>query len=249
MKKAGKGKQKKRNQRKRVGKWILFVGILALLFWTIGAEKERDAEKEVLSQELQMLQKNNEEAAEFVENYPERERFLGGEIDLSEDYLEGEVPLLMQWDKRWGYDSYGDSIIGLSGCGPCCLTMAYLYFTGDIQENPRSIASMAEQNGYYTEEGTSWGLWTKGVELLGLVGQELPLDENKMKRAIEQGELIVCSMRPGNFTTTGHYILIVGYGDQGFWVNDPNRRSNSEVPWKYSVMAPQIKNLWALGKK
>ena len=98
MKKAGKGKQKKRNQRKRVGKWILFVGILALLFWTIGAEKERDAEKEVLSQELQMLQKNNEEAAEFVENYPERERFLGGEIDLSEDYLEGEVPLLMQWD-------------------------------------------------------------------------------------------------------------------------------------------------------
>ena len=49
MKKAGKGKQKKGNQRKRVGKWILFVGILALLFWTIGAEKERDAEKEVLS--------------------------------------------------------------------------------------------------------------------------------------------------------------------------------------------------------
>ena len=24
-------------------------------------------------------------------------------VDISEDYTKGEIPLLMQWDSRWGY--------------------------------------------------------------------------------------------------------------------------------------------------
>lgn len=71
---------------------------------------------------------------------------------------EGEVPLFMQWDKRWGYESYGDSNIGLSGCGPTCLSMVYLYFTGDVAGNPREIARYCEENGFYTPSGTSSGL-------------------------------------------------------------------------------------------
>lgn len=61
------------------------------------------------------------------------------------------MPLLLQWDKRWGYASYGDSIIGLAGCGPTCLSMVYVYFTHDLNGTPREIASYCEKNGYYTE--------------------------------------------------------------------------------------------------
>ena len=37
-----------------------------------------------------------------------------------------------------------------------------------------------------------------------------------MKTALDQGKLIVCSMRPGDFTTSGHYILLYDYDDTAF---------------------------------
>lgn len=201
-----------------------------------------------LEKKMQELVERNEETKDFVENYENRQDYMGKEIDLSGDVREGEVPLLMQWDKRWGYESFGDSNIGLAGCGPTCLSMAYLYFTRDLEGNPREIARYCEVNGYYTTEGTSWELWTVGAKAFGLEGAEIPLDENRMKSALEAGKLIVCSMRPGDFTTTGHYILLIGCDEEGFMVNDPNRRSNSEKHWEYDTLRGQIRNLWEITK-
>lgn len=198
--------------------------------------------------ELEELLSKNEEAREFVEDYPDRQAYIGQPIDLSPDFMSGEVPLLMQWDKRWGYDSMGESIIGLAGCGPTCLSMAYLYFTGDLSGTPREMADYCVSNGYYAGEGTSWSLWTDGLKEWGLYGKELSLSENSMKAVLDNGSLIVCSMRPGDFTTTGHYILIRGYDENGFYVNDPNRRSNSSRQWDYDTLSYQIKNLWAVSK-
>lgn len=53
-------------------------------------------------------------------------------------------------------------------------------------------------------------------------------------------------MAPGDFTTTGHFILIRGYGKDGFYVNDPNHKSNSEKTWSFKELQKQIKCLWAL---
>lgn len=201
------------------------------------------------SEELVELLEKNGETLDFVSGYPSREEYKNAPIDLSGDFVSGEVPLLMQWDRRWGYDGYGDSMIGLAGCGPVCLDMAYLYFTGDTDMTPREMAQFAYDEGYYTEVGTSWSFWTEGAKLLGLDGEELCLDENMMKRALDSGGLIVCSMRPGDFTTTGHFILLKGYDEEGFRVNDPNRRSTSGKAWDYETLRPQIKNLWVLRKK
>ena len=198
------------------------------------------------SQELQKLLELNPETKDYAENYPHRGSYLNSPIDLTEDFVSGEVPLLMQWDKRWGYDAYGDSMIGLAGCGPLCMTMAYLYFTEDTQMNPKKMADFAYEKGYYTSEGTKWSLWTKGAEKLGLSGRELSLDQKLMQRALDGGDLIVCSMRPGDFTTAGHFILIRGYDENGFYVNDPNRRSNSSKQWDFDTLQYQIRNLWAL---
>ena len=198
-------------------------------------------------EKLAELLERNEEAADYVESYPEREAYKSQPIDLTQELQSGSVPLLMQWDKRWGYDAYGSNMIGLAGCGPVCLTMAYLHFTGDAAMTPREMAAFAYDNGYYLEDaGTKWSLWTEGVGKLGLVGEELPLDENRMKQALDDGKVIVCSMGPGDFTTEGHFILIRGYDGNGFYVNDPNRRSNSEKQWEFDTLRSQIRNLWAL---
>jgi hypothetical protein len=79
-----------------------------------------DADAENITEALSELVKNNAEAADFVADYPNRQNYLGQSIDLTHDVSIGQVPLFLQWDKRWGYVSFGDSIIGLSGCGPTC---------------------------------------------------------------------------------------------------------------------------------
>lgn len=227
---------------------------LAMDRFLSGSQKQKiEKQKEILEaggesypdKLLEMLE-NNEETLNFVEGYGERAKWLEQEIDLSGEVTSGKVPLLLQWDRRWGYDAYGNGMIGWTGCGPVCMTMAYLYLTNDTSMDPRKMAAFADQNGYNSDQGTNWDFWTSGAAALGLKGEELSLSEGAMRAALDEGGLIVCSMRPGDFTTTGHFILIRGYDEKGFYVNDPNRRSNSEKQWSFDTLQGQIKNLWGI---
>lgn len=218
----------------------------------IGADRVqnflRTVQREDYPQELLEMLEHNEETYDYVANYPNRDQYLAQEIDLSGVCQSGQAPLLMQWDMRWGYDSYGDSMVGVAGCGPTCMTMAYLCLTGDTSMNPRKMAEYAAQKGYHSEAGTAWSFFTEGAAGLGLSGRELPLSETAMRQAIDQGGVIVCSMRPGDFTTTGHFILLRGYDERGFLVNDPNSRKNSEKQWDFETLSGQIKCLWEITK-
>lgn len=198
-------------------------------------------------EELLELLEKNPETYDFVISYPEREKYQGQEIDLTGEVAAGDVPLFLQWDRRWGYDSYGNEMIALAGCGPTCMSMAYTYLTGETDLNPRAMAEFADKNGYNTEVGTSWSFFTDGAGQLGLSGAEIGLDEAKMKEVLDRGNVIICSMRPGDFTTTGHFILIRGYDGKGFLVNDPNSKANSGKQWNYDTLQSQIKCLWAIG--
>lgn len=67
------------------------------------------------------------ETIDFVLHYPERK---GKTVSSEpEEYEEGKIPLFIQWDRRWGYASYGDSLIGVAGCGPVCLSMVAVGLT------------------------------------------------------------------------------------------------------------------------
>lgn len=257
--------------RKRILKSILFLcaavlGIYCYLVWqlpeniytsvlplkevrTVSSENKKAEESYMdYPEEIQELLEKNVEAQDFATGYTKRDSYINQPIDLSKDYISGEVPLLMQWDRRWGYDRYGDDMIGIAGCGPTCLSMAYIYLTGDTDKNPRAMAEFAYENGYYTSAGTLWSLWKEGVSKLGLSGKEISLNEKTMKKHLDKGEVIVCSMAPGDFTTEGHFILIRGYGKNGFYINDPNRRSTSEKTWSFDRLKGQIKCLWALSE-
>lgn len=191
----------------------------------------------------------NAETIPFAEGYSRRKQYKNQPIDIRKDVKKGEVPLFLQWDKRWGYDDYGGECIARAGCGPTCLSMAYVYLSGNTDMNPRAVADFAVEQGYRTEEGTSWDLWIQGAAALGLSGRQIALDEQRMKSSLDEGAVIICSMRPGDFTTTGHFILIRGYDGTGFFVNDPNSRANSKKIWEYETLEPQIKGIWALSKQ
>ena len=181
--------------------------------------------------ELLTLLSKRPETQDFVLQYPEYKDLPEPQVEFGREIKKGTVPLLYQWDIRWGYGRYGDNIMALAGCGPTCLSMVMLGLTGDTKWDPVEIARFSETEGYVSQVGTSWELMSVGAEELGIDSQELPLDENRMIRELKEGHPIICSMRPGDFTTTGHYILVHSCNDQGFMINDPNRKSNSEKIW------------------
>lgn len=165
---------------------------------------------------------------------------------IYDEETETVFPLYIQWDARWGYEEYADSIIGIAGCGPTCLAMVYEGLTGNGNQTPITVANMSESNGYsLSGGGSTWNLMTEGSNDLGLNYQELPLYESKMIEELENGRPIICNVGPGDFTDGGHFIVIAGYEDGKFIVNDPNSIENSSVLWEYSVLESQIKNLWS----
>lgn len=196
-------------------------------------------------QSLIDLLERNPETEEFVLDYPFRDR---GELAVFEPDLSGGVPLLMQWDTRWGYIQYGSDVVGITGCGPLCLAMAGCYVTGDTETfAPANVVAFAKENGYYSKgNGSSWTLISEGGVRLGLDVMEIPLVKKKIMDNLEAGNPIICAMGQGDFTTSGHYIVLVGAEDGKIRVNDPNSYANSEKLWTYEEMESQFRNLWVI---
>lgn len=185
---------------------------------------------------------------EYVYRYPEY-KDKDWEIDLSAEAASDSVPLLMQWDSRWGYEPYGSGLIGYTGCGPTSLSMVALYLLDDPKWTPMEVARFAEQSGYCSPgNGSTWTLMSEGSASLGLSARELPLVERYMKDELDLDHPIIMAMGPGDFTTGGHFIVVTGYNEDGFVVNDPNSRTNSEKVWPFRTIQSQIKNLWAMSK-
>lgn len=182
---------------------------------------------------------------DYVLAYPEQ-KDQEHTIDLSAEAASGEIPDLIQWDERWGYEPYGSGLIGYTGCGPVCLSMVALYLTGDPKWTPVEVAKFATDNGYCVPgNGTAWSLMSEGSRQLGLLGKEIPLSEGVMKNHLNEGHPIILIVGPGDFTFGGHYIVVTGYDDTGFQIHDPNNPENTQKTWTYERISPQIRNLWA----
>ncbi len=210
---------------------------------------EHDLTLEDYPEKIIELYERNEEAREYAMNYP-LEYGKDHEIDIS-GYADYEgVPLFIQWDKQWGYKDYIGSVGGLSACGPTSLSMIMYYFTRDPEMTPAYMMEFAEKNGYGLKgSGTQWSLFSQGAEKLGLNKKELNSDEMRSEKQIakvlESGRIIAMNVKPGVFTTVGHYLLIVGYEDGKFRINDPNSYKNSEKLWELEEFVDDVRIMWA----
>ena len=192
---------------------------------------------------------NNPEMVDFAAGYLTAERTVQG--GLTKEERKQEHPLFLQWDPRWGYVPYGDdSNIGLAGCGTTCLSMALFELTGDETLTPDKIAGYAMENGYYMSgTGTAWALMEDVPGVYGVSVNKPGISEGIMKGELDSGHVLICAMRPGDFTAAGHFILIYGYDETGFLVNDPNCVARSKKTWSYERIGGQIKQMWALGEE
>lgn len=195
---------------------------------------------------LTLLSKNTETLS-FVSDYLMHVDDVEASGEITKKELDGTIPLFQQWDKRWGYVKYGGNILAINGCGPTCMSMVYTGLTGNGDKNPAAVADFCIENNYYTEDsGTSWALMKNGAIELGLNAEQLPLTQDGIKEKLETGQPVICSMKPGDFTETGHFIVLCSISeDEKLQVNDPNSILRSQTEWDFEVVFKQIKAAWA----
>lgn len=208
------------------------------------AQIKKNAQEKGYPQEVVDLLDKNEETASFVEGYGKRKN-MPCVADIGGNLEKGQIPELLQWDERWGYAPYGTSILAVSGCGPTCMAMVVSGLMQDTGITPWKMAQYAGANNYIDEKNNTY--WTFMEEAgadwnINCTGGVL--DEEQLKAQLEAGHPAICSMSPGDFTDTGHFIVLASYVDGKIKVNDPFSIKNTKKGWTYAEIVDQIKAMW-----
>lgn len=146
--------------------------------------------------------------------------------------------LYYQTDRRWAdvdYSAKGESTtIGRSGCGPTCMAMVIATWV-DKNVTPVEACAWALSHGYKAvNQGTYYSYFKSHGAVYGIRAEQLngsnlrnlsakaaaPYHE-KAARAIRNGDLVICCMGPGLWTSGGHFILLWDIEGDTAYINDP----------------------------
>ena len=168
--------------------------------------------------------------------------------DISGEISKVKVPQLYQWDTRWAYRAYCGQPFGFNGSGPTCVSIAAIYVTGNTDLTPAWIMDYTINNSYCDNcTGTYRTLITSGAAGLGIDVVQITIDEDRVKRNLDVGNLIVCSMGEGVFSNpyeSEHYIIITGYKDETFYIIDPASKTRTEQEWTWTGLAMSMNIPW-----
>lgn len=204
--------------------------------------KEEASKKGYPKGVIELLDKNAE-TIDFVEDYEVKKDLPAAET--LDEVPKGEIPLLLQWDERWGYAPYGKSIVAVSGCGPTCMAMVAAGLTGDMTATPAKLAAYGTENGYLDEENnTYWKFMNEAGKNWGLSCYESDMTEAQVMTELQAGHPIICSVGPGDFTQNGHFIVLAGCEGGKIKVNDPFSRATSSQLWDFERIKQQTKAMW-----
>lgn len=207
---------------------ILFalIGLISLLFTTgAGLESKR---------EVELFDMNPLDSTSLMVSTPRN------------SWQQGQMPYLYQTDPLWSTKPYGGGTVRVNGCGPTCLSMVYIYLTGDTSLDPGQMSAYADQGNYAPTGATEWSFMTRGAAGIGITGQAISPDVATVTSALEAGRPVICAMRPGDFTTVGHYIVLAGIDERGMVeVHDPNSQLRSAQGWRLDWVLGQATNSWA----
>lgn len=151
----------------------------------------------------------------------------------------GYYPKLYDWDTRWGYVTYVDAPMALTGSGPTSLSMAYMGLKGKADQTPDKIAALAMQNeGTDKVYGTSSEFFLNNAESLGLEIQEYSASGENLSDILESGTVILVQLRERSLTDNAHWALAVSKNlDGSINLYDPTSSAVTEHPWDPDTIA------------
>lgn len=162
------------------------------------------------------------------------------------EWKQGTMPHLYQSDPAWAEKPYGGGTARTNACGPTCMTMVYVYLTGKTDFDPGTMAAWADERNYAPTGAAEWAFMTEGAAQLGIVGENFWPARSAITERLNAGRPVIVSVREGDFTTAGHYIVLKSIDERGMVeVFDPASPVTSAKRWGIQELLLQITNAWA----
>ena len=168
----------------------------------------------------------------------------------------------LQTDPRWGsldYSAAGEkTTIAASGCGPTAMAMV-LATWADAKVTPETECAWALAHGYkaphqgtyygyFEEAGRRYGLKTYRLNYSNLYGNDKSAYHAQAKDAMDRGDLVIACMGKGNWTRSGHYVLVWKVDGNVIFINDPASTKPVRTRGAYSLFKQQVKYYWIIGR-
>lgn len=161
----------------------------------------------------------------------------------------------LQTDPRWAnldYSAPGEkTTIGKSGCGPTAMAMVLATWV-DKCHNPVTECDWAKNNGFKANgQGTYYGYFEAvakkhrlrcyRLNYSSIYGNSKSAYHSQAKDAVDRGDLVIACMGPGNWTRSGHYVLVWKIDGNVIFINDPASTNPTRTRGAYSLFRQQVK--------
>lgn len=161
----------------------------------------------------------------------------------------------LQTDPKWkglDYSARGEkTTIGASGCGPTAMAMV-LATWADPKVTPATECAWALKNGwkapyqgtyyaYFPPAAERYGLKCRQLNAVNLYGNNGAVYHDRAKDAIDRGDLVIACMGKGNWTSSGHFVLVWKIEGDTIYINDPASTKPARTRGSYSLFKRQVK--------
>ena len=166
----------------------------------------------------------------------------------------------LQTDPKWAaldYSAPGEkTTIGASGCGPTAMAMV-LATWADPSVNPKTECAWALAHGYkaprsgtyygyFEPAGRRYGLEVYRLNYTNIYGNATTAYHAQAKDALDRGDLVIACMGKGNWTSSGHYVLVYGIDSGTVFINDPASTKAARTKGSYELFKKQVKYYWVI---
>lgn len=168
--------------------------------------------------------------------------------------LDNRPIYLMQTDARWKNKMYSaindpSQTISSGGCGPTAASMIVNEWV-DHMYSPVEACNWAASAGYRTaNSGTYWSMMKAIAVKYGFKYSETANGDTAKKFLDDNpGSLVICIMGKGNWTSSGHFILMYKCDGNYVYINDPASTSSTRQKNTFSLLKSQCRQYFCFAK-
>lgn len=191
----------------------------------------------------------NDATFELAYNYPfKKDNYQ--KMSFTDEELNADFPAVYMNDERWIYENYG---IKSQGCVAVAVTMANLAVRHNSEVDPVKVINYANEMGWYGFGGIDQANVSDILTYFGLSAEEHFFDKDKeekiteaeLKAAVDtEGAAVMAAVRGETFGN--HAIIIRGYDEKGFYINDPADPEKTDKVWDFSVFENELCYYWVI---
>ena len=190
---------------------------------------------------------------------------INGRVDLdvwyeSEEYKMVKPVDYKQNDSKWGGLSYAvdgeRSTVKSAGCGPTSLADVLASIVSPYID-PVTLASWARYHNYKIKNcGTSYSFFVPCAKAFGVTVRRLNTanvygltwsgTHAQALAELQKGNWLIACMGKGNWTSSGHYIVVYGYDNGYVYINDPASTAAKRAKNTWELFKSQVKYYWSV---